>query len=110
VGYAVGARPPVRGLAAVIAINADQGRLTCRDRHSFRAAWAGEVESHFTRVADGRRLSFPCTDIYRFQDGKIRDQRVYADMSPLFEDWRRRRNALRRRTPPFPREQQLTVF
>jgi ketosteroid isomerase-like protein len=30
------------------------------------------------RMSDNKNVSFPCTDIYRFGDGKIRDWRVYA--------------------------------
>ena len=87
--YTVGALQPLRGIDAVIAAVAAQGRRVRWDGHTFRAAWVGdgalvvEVESHFTRVADGRRISFPCADIDRFRDEKIFDWRVYADMSPF---------------------------
>jgi ketosteroid isomerase-like protein len=90
VAYTVGARPPVRGIDAVFAALDEQGRLARWDGHTFHAAWFQddalviEVTSHFTRVADGRRISFPCTDIYRFRDGRIADWRVYADMAPFF--------------------------
>jgi len=30
------------------------------------------------RMKDNRNVTFPCLDIYRFHDGKIRDWRVYA--------------------------------
>jgi ketosteroid isomerase-like protein len=42
-----------------------------------------EVESHFTRIADGRRISFPCADVDRFRGDRICDWRVYAGMSPF---------------------------
>jgi ketosteroid isomerase-like protein len=89
VAYTVGARPAIHGLDAVMAALADQGRLVRWDRHTLRGVWTGdgtlvvEVESHFTRVADGRAISLPCTDIYRFRDGRIGDWRVFADMSPF---------------------------
>ncbi len=38
--------------------------------------------SHFTRVADGRPISFPCVDISRMRGDRIADWRVFADMSP----------------------------
>lgn len=87
--YTVGARAPLRGVDAVIAAIVEQGRLARWDGHTFRAAWIGdgalvvEVESHFTRIADGQPSSFPCADIYRFRDGRICDWRVFADMSPF---------------------------
>jgi ketosteroid isomerase-like protein len=89
VSYTVGARPAVRGIDAVFAALAEQGRLARWDGHTFLAAWYRDdalvIEdiSHFTRVADQRRISFPCTDIYRFREGRIADWRVYADMSPF---------------------------
>lgn len=87
--YAVGARPLLRGVDAVLSALAEQGRLVRWDGHTPRGAWLSgdafvmEVESHFTRLADGRAISLPCTDIYRFRDGRIADWRVYADMSPF---------------------------
>lgn len=87
--YTVGARPPLRGVDAVIAAVAEQGRLIRWDGHTRRAAWMGEgalvveVESHFTRIADGRSISFPCADVCRFRGGRICDRRVYADLSPF---------------------------
>ncbi len=87
--YTVGARPAIHGVDLVIAAVAEQGQLVRWDGHTVRGVWKGddalvvEVESHFTRVADGRAISFPCTDIYRFRDGRISDWRVFADMSPF---------------------------
>ncbi len=90
--YTVGARAPVRGIDAVLASVAAQGRVARWEGHTPRAAWAVdgalvvEVESHFTWVADGRRISFPCVDIYRLAEGRVSDWRVFADMSPFFAD------------------------
>jgi ketosteroid isomerase-like protein len=89
VAYMVGARPTIHGVDGVLAAIAEQSRLVRWDGHTLRGVWAGEdtlvveVESHFTRVADGRAISLPCTDIYRFRDGRIVDWRVFADMSPF---------------------------
>lgn len=89
VRYTVGARSPVQGIAAVIAYGVEQGRRACWDGHTVRNVTRDgdllvvEVDSHFTRVADGARVSFPCADFYRFKDGRIRDWQVYADMSPI---------------------------
>lgn len=87
--YTVGARAPVRGIDGVLAALAEQARLVRWEGHTLRDVWAGdgslvvEVDSHFRRVADGRAISLPCTDIYRFRDGRIHDWRVFADMSPF---------------------------
>ena len=92
VAYTVGARPVLRGIDAVIAAIAKQGRIAHWDGHTLCAAFINEdtlvveVISHFTRVTDERSISFPCADVYRFKDGKIYDWRVYADMSPFHAD------------------------
>lgn len=89
VTYVVGARAPVLGVDGVFAYIAEQSKLARWDGHTLVAVWPGrdalivEVISHFTRAADGRRISFPCMDIYRFREGRIADWRVYADMSPF---------------------------
>lgn len=89
VTYTVGANPTVQGVPAVLAYVSAQERVARWTGHTLRAAWqlddaiVVEVLSHFVRVSDGRAASFPCTDIYRFENGKIADWRVYADMSPL---------------------------
>ncbi len=89
VAYTVGAQPTVRGVPAVLRYIAGQERLARWTGHTLRAAWRFEnviiveVISHFLRASDGKEISFPCTDIYRLQEGRIADWRVYADMSPF---------------------------
>jgi ketosteroid isomerase-like protein len=89
--YTVGAQAPVRGVDAVIAYSREQSRLVRWDGHTLRGSWRSgdvlvvEVTSHFTRVADAKKIALPCTDIYRFRDGRIADWRVYADMSPFYD-------------------------
>jgi limonene-1,2-epoxide hydrolase len=89
VAYTVGSRATVRGLAAVLRYIDEQEQLARWAGHRLQAAWQlddviiVEVISHFVRTADQRRISFPCTDIYRLQDARIADWRVYADMSPF---------------------------
>jgi limonene-1,2-epoxide hydrolase len=87
--YTVGARPPLHGLDALFAYLEAQRRVARWEGHTLRGAWpvpeglVVEVVSHFTRVADGRRISFPCVDIYRLRGERIADWRVFADMSPF---------------------------
>ncbi|MBH8574397.1 nuclear transport factor 2 family protein [Nostocaceae cyanobacterium CENA369] len=45
-----------------------------------------EMESHYRRLADNRPISFACTDILRVRGDKIREWRVYVDISPLFAE------------------------
>lgn len=89
IAYTVGAAPVRHGIQAIINFAAEQGRFARWEGHSVRNvssdgdALIVEVESRFTRLTDGRRIAFPCADIYRFRDGLIYDWRVYADMSPF---------------------------
>jgi ketosteroid isomerase-like protein len=49
-----------------------------------RSAWETEdavimeFDMKGLRMRDNKNVAFPCLDIYRFGDGKIRDWRVYA--------------------------------
>ncbi len=94
VTYSVGAQEPRRGVAAIIDYARAQARLVRWTGHTLRGCWRSddvlivEVTSHFTRVAGGKKIDLPCTDIYRFRGGRIADWRVYADMSPFFDEAR----------------------
>lgn len=89
VTYTVGAQSPVRGIDAVIAYAREQGTRARWEGHTIRNVTREgdllviEVYSHFSRMSDGARVTFPCADFYRFADGRIHDWRVYADMSPI---------------------------
>jgi ketosteroid isomerase-like protein len=91
VACTAGAGAPLPGVEAPLAVIAEHGRLVRWDGHTPRGVWLAadalvvEVESHFTRLMDGRAISLPCTDIDRFRDGRIADWRVYADMSPIHD-------------------------
>lgn len=43
-----------------------------------------EMDTHYVRLQDNEAISFACTDIMRFQGDKIREWRVYVDLSPMF--------------------------
>lgn len=74
-------------MPAVLRYVAEQEQVARWTGHTLRVAWRleniiiVEVISHFVRASDGREISFPCTDIYRLEDGRVADWRVYADMS-----------------------------
>jgi len=88
--YTVGALPTVTGIDAVIAYVKKQSSIARWDGHTVQGSWSMpdglivEVQSHFTRLSDGQRLTLPCVDIYRFKAGRIVDWRVYADLSIFY--------------------------
>lgn len=85
--YTVGALAPVEGIDAVIAYIRKQSSLARWDGHGLQGSWSipdglvVEVQSYFTRLSDGKKLTLPCVDIYRLRAGRIIDWRVYADLS-----------------------------
>ena len=91
VRYAVGGRDPVIGIDGIRTYLEAQARIVRWTGHEVALvteAEAGrtvifEVTSLFERVADGAALRLPCTDIYRFGGGRIRDWRVYADLAAI---------------------------
>ena len=58
--------------------------------HEVRQVWEGqgrvaiEMDAVYQRIKDAKDFVIACTDIYRVEGGKIREWRVYADISPLF--------------------------
>ncbi|VEP12875.1 conserved hypothetical protein [Hyella patelloides LEGE 07179] len=56
----------------------------------FRGTWELEdtviieMDTKCFRRSDGKPISFPCTDILRFEGNKIREWRVYPDQSELW--------------------------
>lgn len=56
----------------------------------FRGTWEledvvlVEMDAKYFRRSDGKPVSFPCTDILRFEGNKIREWRVYPDQSELW--------------------------
>ncbi len=89
VRYRVGARPPVIGVDGIRGYMEHQaqsvrwvGHTLCWQIEEDETALI-EVISHFERVGDGARIDLPCTDIYRFRNGKIHDWRVYADLAVI---------------------------
>ena len=89
VSYTVGAQTSRRGIDAVVAYAREQEQRARWDGHTVQNVTRAdnllvvEVLSHFTRVVDGARVTFPCADLYRFVEGRIQDWRVYAGMCPI---------------------------
>lgn len=45
-----------------------------------------EFEAHHLRLKDNQVVNFACTDILRMRGDKVREWRVYVDMSPLYRN------------------------
>ena len=45
-----------------------------------------EFEAHYLRLKDNKQLNFACTDILRMSGDKIKEWRVYVDISPLYAE------------------------
>lgn len=60
---------------------------------TFRGTWdlpgtvIVEMDAKYSRRKDGKAVSFPCTDILRFdENNKVKEWRVYPDQSQLWMD------------------------
>jgi hypothetical protein len=57
--------------------------------HNIRGLWEvdnvviAEMDVNYEVNEDGRPVTVPCVDVYRFQDGKIKEWRIYPDTSKL---------------------------
>ena len=87
VAYYVGAQAPRRGIGGIRDYMIEQNRFAKWVGHEPRKmveienAVIIEVDSFFVRLADEKRITLPCTDIYRFDDMQIDEWRVYSDLS-----------------------------
>jgi len=45
-----------------------------------------QVDAEFTRRSDDKSIRFPSVDIFRFDNDKIREWRIYTDQTELFSD------------------------
>ena len=50
---------------------------------SDRNALIAELTVHYERL-DGRELTLPCCNVFRFRDGLVADYRVYMDINPVY--------------------------
>lgn len=90
--YKVADRPEFRGIAGIEHYMNWQNSVVQWLGHVPRMAIQHgstviiEVESNFKRLSDQADIKVPCTDIYRFEDTRIYDWRVYADISLFLGD------------------------
>jgi len=45
-----------------------------------------EFDTNYLRLKDNKVIHFACTDVLRFTGDKIKEWRVYVDISPLYKD------------------------
>jgi limonene-1,2-epoxide hydrolase len=92
--YRVGSGEPMYGpQAAVDFLDGFYQTATPAD-HELRGAWQiddrtaiVEMDAHYTRNRDGKKIVVACCDVYRFDDaGLIAEWRVYPDISPMFQE------------------------
>jgi ketosteroid isomerase-like protein len=85
--YKLGVAEPVRGPEACRDVLAGIYKKLKPAVHEVRGIWQQEnvvfVEmiAHYVTVAEGRTVSVPCCDVYRFEGDLIKEWRVYPDAS-----------------------------
>ena len=91
--YKVGSAPPVYGKQAVVDFLSKLVSTTARfQSHDVRKIWDEpgvvtiEMDANYLRLADNKLIKIACCDIYRMRGNKVSEWRVYADMSPFYED------------------------
>jgi ketosteroid isomerase-like protein len=91
--FKVGASQERRGNRAIIDyLGWMFSMLELNPPFEFRGTWEQgdvviiQVDAKFTRRSDGKPITFPSVDIFRFDGDKIREWRVYTDQTELFSD------------------------
>jgi limonene-1,2-epoxide hydrolase len=89
--YRPGSRPEIHGREEALQMMIETFTKFARfTGHRVRQVWEGqgrvaiEMDAIYRRIRDDKEFVIACTDIYRVEDNKIREWRVYADVSPLF--------------------------
>ena len=91
--YRVGSSEPMYGKQAVVdflsSLFETQAQLV---RHDVRKVLqepdiiSFEMDSKYIRNKDNHHLSIACCDIYRLEGERVKEWRVYADMSPFYQN------------------------
>lgn len=87
--YRAGNQPAVQGREAIREVMARLRGSGLRVSHQMSGTWQkGDVVVCEMEVSyahpDGRAVTLPCVDIFRVTGDKVREMRVYIDMSPVF--------------------------
>ena len=90
--YRVGSTEPVHGIEAVVSYLQSlytQIKMLPPDIRQIlepENQVIFEFETHYLRLKDNKQVNFACTDILRMSGDKIREWRVYVDLSPMYAD------------------------
>jgi limonene-1,2-epoxide hydrolase len=90
--YKVGANDPVYGAKAAANFLSSFYTVVKPTEHTLRGAWQiddqtviVEMDAHYRRIADGKHITVPCTDVYRFDGDLIKEWRVYPDVAEVYK-------------------------
>jgi limonene-1,2-epoxide hydrolase len=90
--YKVGANPPMHGAKAAAEYLASFYTIIKPAAHEVRGAWELEdgtviieMDAKYNRIADGKLITVPCCDVYRFEGDLIKEWRVYPDVADVFK-------------------------
>jgi len=91
--YKVGAHEAVIGAKAAAEFLAGFYQIVKPANHVVHGAWeldGGvviiEMAANYTRIADGKAITVPCCDVYRFEGDLIKDWRVYPDVANVYAE------------------------
>jgi ketosteroid isomerase-like protein len=85
--YKVGAAEPLIGGQACADFLAHVYTKLQPTSHDIRGMWEVgnvvmvEMDANYKVIEDGRPVTVPCCDVYRFENGLIKEWRVYPDAS-----------------------------
>lgn len=88
--YKVGANPAVYGSRAAADFLSSFYKTVKPTQHTVRGAWQMgntviiEMDAHYKRLKDGKPVTVPCTDVYRFEGDLIKEWRVYPDVAEVY--------------------------
>lgn len=83
---------PIRGSAAFAELYQQVTATLAGVRHEIHdvwsvgedpAVWIARMTVHYTRL-DGKTVSLPCCNVFRFAGGFVADYQVFMDMTPVF--------------------------
>lgn len=91
--YKVGSHDPVIGPKAAADYLASFYKTVKPATHDLRGIWEldggiviVEMDANYNRIADGKRVTVPCCDVYRFDGDLIKEWRVYPDVAKVYEE------------------------
>ena len=83
---------PIRGAAAYAELYAQVTGMLAGLRHEIHDVWSAAEDSavwivrmtvHYSR-SDGKTVSLPCCNVFRFAEALVSEYQVFMDMTPVF--------------------------